>query len=340
MNTDLSKLLNRPLSVGNKSVEKRLILAPMTYLGHIAFREMVSKYGGFGLLFTEMCSAKRIPYENREVSPFFKWRDEELPYLVCQIFGADAEIMATAARRIEKQGFFGIDINFGCSVSSICRQNCGAALLKFPELAAQIVASVRKAVSFPVFVKFRTGWKDDPQIAIDMAKRFQDAGADALTFHPRVAPDRRARPPKWEYIRMVKESVSVPVFGNGNVFDHNDCRNMLQTTACDGIAIGRLAIAKPWIFAKWSDGYDPGADIYLSSAIQLAKLLIKHYDPKKAIRRFRKFTLYFSANFCFGHTLYNKVLNAKDMEEAEDMLYRFFENPPDLASKPNMNFFV
>ena len=233
---NLAEYLSQPLKIGSKTINKRLVLAPMSFLGHIAFRELVSRYGGFGLLFSEMCSAKMIPIENRFVSPCFRWRDEERSWLVCQIFGADPVIMAEAARRIENEGLFGVDINFGCSNTAICRQNCGAALLKDPDLATSIVAEVRKAVSFPLTVKFRTGWQDDPKYAVRLAKRFEDAGADALTFHPRVAPDRRSRAPKWVYIGMVKQAVTIPVFGNGDVFDRSDCRRMIQETECDGVA--------------------------------------------------------------------------------------------------------
>ncbi len=340
MTDNLSEYLNRPLAVGNKSVEKRLVLSPMTFLGHVAFRELLSAFGGYGLLFAEMCSAKSIPHENRYISPYFRWRDEEISHLVCQIFGDDPEIMAKAARRIEKEGFFGVDINFGCSAGVICHQNGGAAVLKQPDLAAEIVAAVRQAVSCPVFVKFRTGWQDDPQAAVALAKRFEDAGADALTFHPRVAPDRRSRPPKWEYIRMVKEAVSVPVFGNGDVFDRNDCRKMLETTGCDGIALGRIAVAKPWIFSLWTGGAEPGLDIYLDSAIRLTSLLTKHYDPTAALRRFKKFALYFSANFRFGHTLCKRIRKAQDMEQIKSVLYDFFKEGADVAARPNMNFFA
>jgi nifR3 family TIM-barrel protein len=311
----------------------------MAFLGNIAFRELVETFGGFGLLFTEMCNAKRIPNENRYISSYFRWRDEELSYLVCQIYGADPTIMACAAQRIEKEGFFGIDINFGCSQVSICRQDCGAAILNQPGLASKIVAAVRKTVSIPLFVKFRTGWKDDPQAAVDLAKRFEDAGADALTFHPRIAPDRRTRPPKWEYIAMVKQAVSIPVFGNGNVFDQNDCSKMMATTGCDGAAIGRMAIAKPWLFAEWSDGLKVDPQIYFESASRLAKLTAKHFNPAKALRRFKKFALYFSANFKFGHTLFSRIQKAHDMPEVETVLFRFFETPLETVARPNMNFF-
>ena len=331
--------LRQPLKIGTKSIEKRLILAPLTFLGNIAFRELVSRYGGYGLLYSEMCSAKTVSHENRFVSPCFRWRDEERSRLVCQIFGADPLQMAEAARRIESEGLFGVDINFGCSNTTICRRNCGAALLKNPDLAAAIVAEVRKAVSIPLTVKFRTGWQDDGEIAVGLATRFEDAGADALIFHPRVAPDRRSRPPQWAYIGMVKQAVNIPVFGNGDVFDHDDCRRMLLETKCDGVAIGRMAVARPWIFAELTENFQPDPEMFADAATQLARVLENHYDPVAAIKRFKRFAFYFSANFRFGHTLYSGILKAEDMKEVVTILNRFFEQAPDVAARPNMNYF-
>ena len=336
---NLAEYLSQPLKIGSKSIKKRLVLAPMTFLGHIAFRELVSQYGGYGLLYSEMCSAKAIPFENRYVSSCFRWRDEERSRLVCQIFGADPDIMADAARRIEDEDLFGVDINFGCANGSICRQNCGAAILKDPDLAVRIVGKVRKAVSIPLSVKFRTGWKNEPRAAEELARRFENAGADTLIFHPRVAPDRRSRPPQWEHIGMVKQAVSIPVFGNGDVFDGDDCRRMIQQTGCDGIALGRMAIARPWIFAELADNLSTGPEIFLEAACRLVKLLKIHYQPIEAIKRFRRFAFYFSANFQFGHTLYSGILNARDMKEAQTFLCRFFKKPPGIGSRPNMNFF-
>lgn len=339
MFNNLSAYLRQPLKIGNKTIDNRLVLAPMTFLGHVAFRELLSQFGGYGLLYSEMCSAKVLPHENRFISPYFRWRDEERSGLVCQIFGGDPAVMARAARRIETEELFGVDINFGCCNGSICRQNCGAAVLKDPDLAVRIVAEVRQAVTFPLSVKFRTGWTDDPRNAVDLARRFEGAGADALIFHPRVAPDRRSRPPRWEYIGMLKQAVSIPVFGNGDVFDRNDCRTIIEKTGCDGVALGRMAIARPWIFAEWTSELKPGPEIYLKAALQLARLLVKHYDPIPAIRRFKRFSQYFAANFKFGHLLHSRLLNAADMVQVEQILQQFFENSPDLVSRPNLNFF-
>ena len=336
---NLAEYLRQPLKIGGKSIDTRLVLAPMSFLGHIAFRELVSRYGGYGLLFSEMCSAKAIPNENRFISPYFRWRDEERSRLICQIFGDDSQIMARAASRIEKEGLFGVDINMGCSNTTICRHNCGAALLRNPDQATAVVAAVRAAVSCPVTVKYRTGWKDDPALAVQLAKRFEDAGVDALTFHPRVAPDRRSRPPKWDYIGRVKGAVSIPVFGNGDIFDRNDCLRMINETGCDGVALGRMAIARPWIFAEFMDNLQTSREIFLEAATQLVQLLQRHYDPIRAIKRFKRFSFYFCANFRFGHALYTRIINAADMQEIETILTLFFEQSPKIQNRPNMNFF-
>jgi nifR3 family TIM-barrel protein len=339
MTEDLSAYLRQPLSIGSRTIRSRLVLAPMTFLGHVAFRELVSQYGGCGLLFSEMCSAKAIPHENRFVSPYFRWRDAERAGLAIQIFGNDPVVMALAARRIEAEGLFGVDINFGCADGAICRQNCGAALLKDPDLAGAIVSAVREAVAFPLTVKFRIGWQDDPQTTVQLAKRFEAAGADALVFHPRVAPDRRSRPARWEYIALVKRAVEIPVLGNGDVFDRTGCLNMIRQTGCDGVAIGRMAVARPWIFAEWTEGMKPGADIFYQSAVELMALLQKHYEPSAAIRRFRRFAFYFTANFRFGHTLYSQITAAGNFPALEAILSRFFSCEPDILTTPNMNYF-
>lgn len=340
MQPSLADILNTPLTIGGKTIENRLALAPMSQLGHIAFRELLAGFGGFGLMFSEMSSAKRIRHENRRVSPYFRWRDEERDRLVWQIFGNDPDIMAEAARRIEAEGFFGVDINFGCAASSICSQAGGAAILKDPALAGRIVGEVRRAVRIPVLVKFRTGWQDNPQFAVDMAKRFEDEGADGLTFHPRVAPDRRAQRPKWAYIEQVKTAVGIPVFGNGDVFTSEACRKILSQTGCDGVAVGRMAVARPWVLAQWSGIMPSEINPFYETALRLSDFLLKHFEPKNALRRFFRFSLYFSANFLFGHSLHTRLSNARDMADAKIILGDFFKTPPAVVSRPNMNFFI
>ncbi len=337
---NLSQLLLKELKLKNRTIQNRLVLAPMAGLGHISLRQLIAEYGGFGLLFTGMCSAKAVPSENPNTSLVFNWRKEELDYLVCQIFGSNPIDMAKAAERIEREGFFGVDLNFGCSVAVICKKGCGAALLKNPILSAAIVKEVRKSVSIPLFVKFRTGWENKPELATEMARRFEDAGADALTFHPRIAPDRRTRPPQWDVIKLVQDAVSIPVFGNGNLFNASDGLKMIHQTNCQGLSVGRMAVAKPWLFAEWTKGFEPNSNTYLSSAIRLTQILTEHYTPEYSVRLFKKFTPFFCANFKFGHAYLKKLLHARTIEELQDTLETIFATSPETVIRPNLNLFL
>jgi nifR3 family TIM-barrel protein len=336
---DLAGRLNRPMAIGRRILHKRLVLAPMSQVGNVAFRELLAGFGGYGLLFSEMCSAGALPIENRRVSPCFRWRDEERDRLSVQIAGAEPAVMAEAARRIAGEGLFGVDINFGCSVSALTCRRFGAALLKEPDRAAAIVEAVRKAVDIPVTVKFRTGWQDDPAPAVAMARRFEEAGADALTFHPRVAPDRRSRPPRWAYIGRVVQAVSIPVFGNGDVFTAGDCLRMLETTGCAGVAVGRMAAARPWLFAEWTEGFRAGEGMHRHCAFRLADLLERHYDARRALVRMKKFLSYFSAGFRFGHQLWSAVQNLQEMGALRDRLEAFLGEPQEMNRRPNLNLF-
>jgi nifR3 family TIM-barrel protein len=338
--SDLALRLNTPLAIGSTAIDRRLVLAPMTFLGHVAFREVLAGFGGYGLLFGEMCSARRIPQEARSGSAYFCWREDERRHLVMQLFGADPHTMATAARVIEDSGLFGVDLNFGCSVAAICKQQCGAALLKTPDQAARIVAAVRRAVSLPLFVKFRTGWQDDPALPVALARRFASAGADALTFHPRVAPDRRTRPPKWSYIKQVKDAVAIPVFGNGDVFDGVACERMLTTTGCDGVAIGRMAVARPWLMAQMAGLMTPDPGIYRRTAMALLASMERYFDAGQALRRYKKFALYFGANFKFGHSFIKRINKAPDIKGLRSELDDFFSREPETVRQPNMNFLL
>jgi nifR3 family TIM-barrel protein len=338
MLTELQKRLNTPLQIGRRTIPGRLVLAPMTFLGHLAYREVLAELGGCGLMFSEMCSAGRVPTEDRTASAYFRWRDQEAQTLSIQIVGNRPERMALAAKRIESEGLWGVDINLGCATRAVCKYDQGAALLKNAKAAAALVQCVRRAVKCPLTVKFRTGWEDNPTIPVDIARRLEDVGVDALTFHPRVAPDRRNRPPKWEYIARVKQAVSIPVFGNGNVFDAADCLNMLQTTGCDGVALGRLAIARPWLFAQWTLGKVPPPAVGKCIALRLALLVQRYFDPQSALRRFKRYSVYLAANYTYGNSLYNRLRNAADFSAVDGILRRFFDAQPRQLQRPNLNF--
>ncbi len=340
MSETLQDFLNSPLAIGKQIVQKRLSLAPMVGLTHVAFREVLESFGGYGLTWTEMCSAKSVPQENRYKSGIFRWRDMESSNLVCQIMGSTPEEMATAASRIEGEGLFGVDLNMGCSISTICKKGAGAALLKDPRQAQEIVQAVRSRVNCPVFVKFRTGWENDPKFAADMAKRFQDQGADCLVFHPRIAPDRRSRPPRWEHIARVKKAVDIPVFGNGNIATVQDAVRMLNETGCDGLALGRIAVARPWLFSELSQEFSPDQGIYSRTAISMAESIWNWFEYPKSFKLYKKFMNYFAANFTTGHRLRSKICNADSLHGIIQNINTHLEPCPSLCSRPNALMFA
>lgn len=331
--------LTTPLTVGRRRLDSRLVLAPMAGLGHVAFREVLADFGGYGFMVTEMCNAKAVPGENRNFSPVFRWRDAEAGRLVCQIFGGEPDVMAAAARRIESEGLLGVDINMGCSVSAICRKGYGAALLKDPIRAVAIVHAVRQAVQCPVMVKFRSGWENSADQAVELAKRFEDAGADLLTFHPRIAPDRRSRPPKWAHIKAVVDAVSIPVLGNGNIFSAQDCIRMLDQTGCAGFSVGRMAIARPWIFAQIL-GQEPNGNIYAQTALRIIERIWTHFEPTRAIKMYKKYAVYLAANFVYGHSLWPLLVRGETREAMEDNVRTHLLPTPQVSSTPNAFLFT
>lgn len=337
--TALNMLLARPLVIGNKSITARLTLAPMAFLSHVALRRLVHGYGGCSLYFSEMCGARAILQENRYISPYFKWDDTEAATLVFQLLGVEPEVMARAAKRLEGFGFFGVDLNFSCAAGVIRKTGGGAALLRKPDLALEIVAAVRKAVSMPVSVKFRLN-DGAPGFAAAFAKSLENAGADAITFHPRLSNDRRGRRPFRDAIGKVKQSVGIPVFGNGDIFDAATALQVLRDTGCDGLSLGRMAVARPWIFAEMQGGFKASLADYRHAALEMARLLETYFPAEQVLGRYQRFMQYFCANFLYGHSFYPKIKTAGDMAAALAETRRFFDSEPEINELPNMNQFI
>ncbi len=341
----LAERLKEPLRIGGKAISSRLLLAPLAGLNHQAMRELIGADGGAGLLYTGMLSAKAVPTENPKKSDAFSWNEEELPILVGQIFGNEPEDMAVAAKRIEKEGFFGVDINMGCSVAAIVKKGAGAGLLRDRDRARRMVGAVREAVSFPVLVKLRTGWQDDPRAlenTIRLVQEMESDGIDAITFHPRQAPDRRTRPPVAADIREIKRAVKIPVFGNGNVCTAGDVLKMLEETGCDGVAIGRMAIARPWIFEsllRGEDEFDGAADKVARAATGLLNRMHELWEPGVARKLYKKYVLYLCSNFASGSRVYGKLTKGGSHEELLDALQAELGGANSLTRRPNMLLF-
>ncbi len=335
--TENLSLLREPLCIRNKILKSRLLLAPMVGLTHIAFRQVLRRFSAPALLSMEMCSAKSLPSERPDISQIFRWQDGEQENLVCQIVGSEPKIMAEAARRIEGYGFWGVDINMGCSVSAICKQGGGAALLRDTQKACGIVEAVRAAVSCPLSVKFRLGWEDMPLDLAEFCRDLENAGADLLVFHPRLAPDRRSRPPKNAFFAEAASAVRIPVFGNGDIVDEKSASRVLQS-GCAGLGIGRMAVARPWIFSRLLGDWEE-ENPFLEYAGALLDALEEFFVPTRAVRLYKQAARYIAANFVFGHQIYSRLTKGESISDFRENIF-CLKPTPQLNSRPDIFLFT
>ncbi len=217
----------------------------MEDVSNVAMRRLTHEIARPGLMFTEFVSAMAIHYGAQKTLKKMRIHPDERP-LGIQIFGSQPDIMAETARIAHEMGADLIDINMGCWVPKVCKTGSGAALLKDPEAAVKIVEAVVRAVPVPVTVKVRAGWEHSQFAAPDLARRFQDAGAQMITLHARFAKQGFDGEADWNLIRAMREAVQVPLIGNGDVRTGADAVRMLAETGCDGVMVGRAAIANPW----------------------------------------------------------------------------------------------
>lgn len=236
-------------NIGTIRVETPLLLAPMEDVTNLPFRLLAKRIANPGLMFTEFVSAMAIHYGAVKTFRKMKVHPDERP-LGIQIFGGEPDVMAETARIAEEMGADLVDINMGCWVPKVCKTGSGAALLKDPDLAQEIVASVVKAVKVPVTVKVRAGWDYSVFAAPDLARRFQDAGAQMVTLHARFAKQGFEGDADWRLIAQMREAISVPLIGNGDIKTPEDAERMIRETGCDGVMAGRVAISNPWALAR------------------------------------------------------------------------------------------
>jgi nifR3 family TIM-barrel protein len=231
--------------VGDLTIDPPLVLAPMEDVTSQPMRRIAKRIAGPGLMVTEFVSAMAVHHNAKKTIHKMRLHPEERPVAI-QIFGGEPETMAETARVAEEMGADIVDINMGCWVPKVCKTGAGAALLKDPELAERIVRSVVNSVKVPVTVKVRAGWDYSLFAAPDLVRRFQDAGAQMLTLHARFAKQGFDGEADWRLIAALREAVSVPLIGNGDVKTPGDAVRMLRETGCDGVMVGRAAISNPW----------------------------------------------------------------------------------------------
>ena len=261
------------VKIGNVELSGNLTLGPMAGVTDFAFRGVCRRLGA-ALTTTEMVSAKALVYHDEKTKELLYIPADEHPS-AAQIFGHEPEVMAEAAgMALEISGADILDINMGCPVGKIVKSGDGSALMKTPELAAQIVESVKKAVHVPVTVKFRKGWDNGNANAVEFAGLMEQAGADAVAVHGRTRAQMYAGRADWDIIRAVREAVSIPVTANGDVFTPEDAAHILRYTGCELAMIGRGSFGNPWLFRQGQaviDGKQPPPLPPLKERITLAE---------------------------------------------------------------------
>ena len=292
--------MTRRWKIGPVGIENPFVLAPMAGITDLPFR-MLCKEQGAGLLYTEMVSAKAISYRNRNTIPLMEISPKEHP-VALQIFGSEPELMAEVARSIEDQPFDILDINMGCPVPKVVNNGEGSALLKNPELIRKIVSAVSRAVKKPVTVKMRIGFEGADVDPVGIAKIMEDSGAAAIAVHGRTRQQYYSGKADWDTIRKIKEAVSVPVIGNGDVDSPKKAEAMLKETGCDGVMIGRAVRGNPWIFREMNYYFETGELLPRPSVEELKDMILRHARQQiekkgeyTGIREMRKHVAWYTA---------------------------------------------
>lgn len=317
------------MQISNITLENNVFLAPMAGVTDIAFRGLCKEMG-CGLVYTEMVSAKALYYESENTKTLMRIAEEEKP-VACQMFGSDPKIMSYVTEKYfnTNDDICIIDINMGCPAPKIIKNGDGSALMKNPKLAYEIVKEVKKASIKPVTVKFRMGYDENNINAVEFAKVIESAGADAIAVHGRTRVQMYEGKANWDIIRQVKEAVNIPVIGNGDVFSADDALNLVKTSNCDGIMIGRGSTGNPWIFKQIVDGLN-GKEVNPPKAWEKLDMCIKHYNlalkydgEYKAVREMRKHSAWYIKGLPKCTDIKNKINLETDSQKVLQILNEY-----------------
>ena len=317
------------MKISNLVFDNNVFLAPMAGVTDISFRGLCKEMG-CGLVTTEMVSAKALHYGSENTQSLLRIAEEEKP-VAAQIFGRDPEIMAEVVEKYfnNRNDICIIDVNMGCPAPKITKNGEGSALMKEPELAAEIIRSLKKVSNKPVTAKFRMGYDETCINAVEFAKRLEDAGVDSVTVHGRTKKQMFEGNANWDIIRQVKDAVSIPVLGNGDVFTAEDALKLKEVSNCDGIVVARGAMGNPWIF-KQIERKLKGEDDLIITHKDRVEMCLRHYElaikydgEYKAVREMRKHASWYIKGLPGCTDIKNHMNTLDNSEEVIEVLRKY-----------------
>ena len=315
------------LKIGSVELNNPFILAPMAGVCDLPFR-LLCKEKGAAMVCTEMVSAKAIYYNNKNTKELLTIDKNEGPVSL-QLFGSEPKLMAEMAKRIEEIPFDILDFNMGCPVPKVVNNGEGSALMKNPVLAGHISEAMANAISKPVTVKIRAGFDAEHINAVEIAKIAENSGAAAITVHARTREQYYSGKADREIIRLVKEAVTIPVIGNGDIDCYESAKHMLEYTGCDGVAIGRGAEGNPWIFEELNAKYagldynKPSLEEVKEMIMRHARMLIDYKGEYIGIREMRKHAAWYTAGFKGASKRRGRLNETSSIESLEEIIMGF-----------------
>lgn len=321
----------KPLKIGNVILENNIVLAPMAGITDLPFRLLCKKFEP-GLVYTEMVSARALFYGDEKTKKLLNMKNEKKPIAV-QIFGSDIESMVYATKYLQDKADI-IDINMGCPAPKVVKNGDGSKLLLNLDLVEKIVTNVVKASNIPITVKIRKGWNDENIVAVEVAKIIERAGALAITVHGRTREEFYLGKADWDIIKKVKESVNIPVIGNGDIKSPEDALKMFEQTNADGIMIGRASLGNPWIFkyiidylkiGEYNDSF-PNNEEKLKLIIEHINLVVEEKGEDIGIKEMRKHLNWYIKNLKDASRIREKINTLKTRQEVIDCLKEYFKS--------------